>query len=100
VDKENKEDATALVVSGIQKEQTMRKVQEEEKKKKEEELILLEDELKILRSHNDEEKCLLEELERILAKERKRVEKQRKWSETQSQYRLCLDKMIRDTMHQ
>ncbi|KAI5076040.1 hypothetical protein GOP47_0008105 [Adiantum capillus-veneris] len=100
-DKENREESSSdhqLVL--LQKEEQLKQARAEEKKQKEEHLFQLEAELQELKDHNEKEKVVLEDLEHSLAKQRKRVEKQRKWSEMQSQYRQCLEKMIRDTMHQ
>jgi hypothetical protein len=53
-----------------------------------------------LRQQNEKERLALLEFEDVLRKHKQRVEKQRRWAETQSSYRLCLERMIRDTMHQ
>ena len=103
LDKENKEGATDSLLSvtmAIQKEETIKHTKEKEKKKTEEQIALLVDQLKHLNIENEKERCLLEELEKTLANEKKRIEKERKWSETQAEYKLCLDRMIRDTMHE
>ncbi|MCO5604480.1 hypothetical protein L7F22_058646 [Adiantum nelumboides] len=100
-DKENREEPTSdRQIVLFQKQQQLKQARAEERKQKEEHLIQLETELQQLKDHNEKEKVVLNELEHSLAKQRKRVEKQRKWAETQSQYRQCLEKMIRDTMHQ
>ncbi|KAM7253963.1 hypothetical protein ACFE04_031645 [Oxalis oulophora] len=53
-----------------------------------------------LRKKNDEEKLAIQELEMELIKRRRRVEKCRRLAESQSSYRVMLEKMIRDAMHQ
>ncbi|KAH7387079.1 hypothetical protein KP509_16G004100 [Ceratopteris richardii] len=63
-------------------------------------IALLETELKVVKQHNEREKVALEQLEEILEKHKKRVEKQHHWSESQSHYRQCLERIIRDTLHQ
>jgi hypothetical protein len=75
-------------------------MREEEKREKEEEVVELEDTVLKLRQQNEKERLSALELEAVLAKHKQRVEKQRRWAETQSSYRLCLERMIRDTMHQ
>ena len=72
----------------------------EEKREKEEEVVELEETVLKLRQQNEKERLSAPELEAVLAKHKQRVEKQRRWAETQSSYRLCLERMIRDTMHQ
>ncbi|MCO5569873.1 hypothetical protein L7F22_023587 [Adiantum nelumboides] len=100
-DKENREEPSSdRQIVLFQKEEQLKQARAEERKQKEEHFIQLETELQQLKDHNEKEKVVLDELEHSLAKQRKRVEKQRKWAETQSQYRQCLEKMIRDTMHQ
>ena len=78
----------------------MKIMREEEKREKEEEVVELEDTVLKLRQQNEKERLSALELEAVLAKHKQRVEKQRRWAETQSSYRLCLERMIRDTMHQ
>ncbi|KAI5066782.1 hypothetical protein GOP47_0017310 [Adiantum capillus-veneris] len=64
------------------------------------EVTQLEKELGVVKQHNEREKVGLQELEDILEKHKKRVEKQRRWSESQSHYRQCLERIIRDTLYQ
>ncbi|KAH7435673.1 hypothetical protein KP509_06G074700 [Ceratopteris richardii] len=104
LDKENEGYGTELVLADskvfLQKEQQWRQLIEKEKKQKLEESMQLEEASQLMKAENVKEKAVLEQLEQNLAKQKKRVEKQRQWLETQSQYRLCLEKMIRDTLHQ
>ncbi|MCO5607912.1 hypothetical protein L7F22_062114 [Adiantum nelumboides] len=60
----------------------------------------LEEELRAVKQHNEREKVALGELEGILEKHKKRVEKQQRWSESQAHYRQCLERIIRDTLYQ
>ncbi|KAH7433986.1 hypothetical protein KP509_07G096100 [Ceratopteris richardii] len=100
-DKENRDDPSSdCQIAMIQREHQLKLSIEEEKKRKQEQLIDLDHQVQQLKEHNEKEKEVLQELECSLSKNRKRVEKQRKLSETQGQYRHCLEKMIRDTMHQ
>ncbi|XP_020269724.1 myosin-3 [Asparagus officinalis] len=69
-------------------------------KKKEAEMSQLEDELNEFRQKNEEERIALQDLEALLIKRRRRVEKCRRLSEAQASYRALLEKMIRDAMHQ
>ena len=73
---------------------------EELRRDKEEEIVDLKETVMKLRQQNEKERLKALELEAILTKHKQRVEKQRRWAETQSSYRLCLERMIRDTMHQ
>jgi hypothetical protein len=75
-------------------------LREEEKREKEEDVAQLEETVITLRQQNEKERLALLEFEDVLRKHKQRVEKQRRWAETQSSYRLCLERMIRDTMHQ
>lgn len=75
-------------------------MREEEKREKEEEIAQLEETVMTVKQQNEKERLTSLELEAILTKHKQRVEKQRRWAETQSSYRLCLERMIRDTMHQ
>ena len=74
--------------------------QREEGKKKEAEMSQLEEELNELRQRNEAERVALQDLEAVLIKRRRRVEKCRRLAEAQSSYRSLLEKMIRDAMHQ
>ncbi|MCO5600727.1 hypothetical protein L7F22_054842 [Adiantum nelumboides] len=99
-DKENEGLVIAKGSAPLQREYQWKHQIEEDKKLKVEESAQLEEELQLMKALNVNEKAVLDQLEHNLAKQKKRVEKQRRWSETQSQYRLCLEKMIRDTLHQ
>lgn len=74
--------------------------QREEIKKKKAEIHNLEDELNELKQKNEEDRIALQELEALLIKRKQRVEKCRRLAEAQSSYKVLLDKMIRDAMHQ
>ncbi len=78
----------------------MKILREEEKREKEQDVAQLEETVITLRQQNEKERLALLEFEDVLRKHKQRVEKQRRWAETQSSYRLCLERMIRDTMHQ
>ena len=54
-------------------------------------------ELKDMQRINEAERLVLEDLEFVLIKQRRRTEKQRRLAETQASYKKCLEKMIRDT---
>ncbi|XP_058112290.1 uncharacterized protein LOC131255560 [Magnolia sinica] len=58
----------------------------------------LEDELNEMKHKNEAER--LQDLESVLLKRKRRVEKCRRLAEAQSSYRDLLEKMIRDSMHQ
>lgn len=75
-------------------------IREEGKQEKSEEILQLEETVQTLKEQNEKERLALVELEGVLSKQKQRIEKQRRWAETQSSYRLCLERMIRDTMHQ
>ncbi|KAL9266464.1 hypothetical protein AKJ16_DCAP23561 [Drosera capensis] len=64
------------------------------------ELQKLNEEMTELKNKNEEEKVTVEELERVLSKRRRKAEKCRVLAEAQSSYRVTLEKMIRDAMHQ
>ncbi|KAK8962902.1 hypothetical protein KSP40_PGU014470 [Platanthera guangdongensis] len=72
----------------------------EMKKQQEAEINRLDEELNELKKKNDSERTGLHELEAILIKRRRRVERCRRLSEAQAAYRSLLEKMIRDVMHQ
>ncbi|KAG6494776.1 uncharacterized protein LOC121991818 [Zingiber officinale] len=74
--------------------------QREDIMKKKAEIHNLEDELSELKQKNEEDRIALQELEALLIKRRQRVEKCRRLSEAQSSYKVLLEKMIRDAMHQ
>jgi uncharacterized coiled-coil protein SlyX len=102
-DKENrvpKQSRNSSILSAIEKEEKIKAAQKERKRESEVMVMELEHRLQDLRTGNKEERVILEELERVLSKQRIKMDKQRRWSETQSQYRICLEKMIRDTMQQ
>eukprot|EP01018_Ginkgo_biloba_P026442 Gb_23424 [translate_table: standard] len=104
LEKENRgddlSDKQIILSRAVQKESRMRKIREEEIRIKQEEISELDKELTELQQRNEAERLALEDLESVLIKHKRRVEKQRRWSETQSSYRMCLEKMIRDAMHQ
>ncbi|KAM7258552.1 hypothetical protein ACFE04_014293 [Oxalis oulophora] len=58
------------------------------------------EELNELTKINDDEKLSIQDLELELIKRKRRVEKSRRLAESQSSYRIMLEKMIRDAMHQ
>ncbi|XP_058074611.1 uncharacterized protein LOC131223281 [Magnolia sinica] len=74
--------------------------QREETEKKQAEIHKLENELNELKQRNESERLSIQDLETVLIKRRRRVEKCRRLSESQSSYRALLEKMIRDAMHQ
>lgn len=74
--------------------------QREEAKKKQAELTELENEATELKQKNEEERVAIQDMEALLIKRRRRVEKCRRLAEAQSNYKAVLEKMIRDAMHQ
>ncbi|GAB2250201.1 hypothetical protein Droror1_Dr00013560 [Drosera rotundifolia] len=74
--------------------------QREETVRMKAELQKLDEEMTELKNKNEEEKVTIEELERVLSKRRRKAEKCRVLAEAQSSYRITLEKMIRDAMHQ
>lgn len=72
----------------------------EERGKREEELAQLEDTVRKLKLENEKERIKSLELESLVRKRKHNVEKQRKLAESQSSFRLCLERVVRDTMHQ
>ncbi|KAH9297972.1 hypothetical protein KI387_029654 [Taxus chinensis] len=84
----------------MQKELSLKLKGEEEIRKKQGEICQLDQELKELQMTNEAERLALEDLEFVLIKQRRRTEKQRRLAETQASYKQCMEKMIRDTMHQ
>ncbi|KAJ4718248.1 trichohyalin [Melia azedarach] len=74
--------------------------QREETQKMQTEIQKLDEEVSDLRRKNDEEKLAIQDLELELIKRRRRAEKCRRLAEAQSSYRIMLEKMIRDAMHQ
>ncbi|KAG8053250.1 hypothetical protein GUJ93_ZPchr0001g32981 [Zizania palustris] len=74
--------------------------QREEAKKKQAELTELENEATGLKQKNEEERVTIQDMESLLIKRRRRVEKCRRLAEAQSNYKAVLEKMIRDAMHQ
>ena len=74
--------------------------QREEAAKMQEEIHKMDDEVYDLKQKNEEEKVLIQDLEYQLIKRRRRAEKCRRLAEAQSSYRIMLEKMIRDAMHQ
>lgn len=103
LDKENMGDFNSIEIAlsrAIEKEQILKQGREEEIRKKIEEISQLDQDLKKLKQINQAEALALEDLEYVLLKHRRRSEKQRRVSETQSSYKQCVEKMIRETMHQ
>ncbi|XVF74670.1 hypothetical protein PTKIN_Ptkin13bG0130000 [Pterospermum kingtungense] len=74
--------------------------QREEAHKTQAEIQKLDEEVNETRRKNDEEKFAIQDLEAELIKRRRRAEKCRRLAEAQSSYRIMLEKMIRDAMHQ
>ena len=74
--------------------------QREEAAKMQGEIHKMDDEVYDLKQKNEEEKVLIQDLEYQLIKRRRRAEKCRRLAEAQSSYRIMLEKMIRDAMHQ
>lgn len=93
-------DKHSVVSSTMQKELRLKKMREDGKREKEHEVSQLEETVRTLKAQNEKERVAILELESNLSKHKQKVEKQRRWAETQSSYRLCLERMIRDTMHQ
>ncbi|KAL6494100.1 hypothetical protein OROGR_032009 [Orobanche gracilis] len=60
----------------------------------------LDNEVRELQQKTEEEKVSIQELELVLVKKRRRAEKCRRVAESQCSYRVMLEKMIRDAMHQ
>ncbi|KAG0604219.1 hypothetical protein M758_10G154000 [Ceratodon purpureus] len=93
-------DRQSSATTTLQKELRVKIMREEEKREKETEIAELEKTVLNLKQQNEKERLHAVELETVLTKHKRAVEKQRRWAETQSSYRLCLERMIRDTMHQ
>ncbi|KAL8495552.1 hypothetical protein ACS0TY_019620 [Phlomoides rotata] len=74
--------------------------QREETAKMQTEIERLDNEVGELQQKMEEEKLSIQELELVLMKKRRRAEKCRKVAESQSSYRIMLEKMIREAMHQ
>lgn len=74
--------------------------QREEASKMQTEIQKLDVEVSEMRRMNEEEKVNIQDLELALIKRRRRAEKCRRLAEAQSSYRIMLEKMIRDAMHQ
>lgn len=74
--------------------------QREETLKLQTEIQKIDNELGEMKQKNEEEKVVLQDLELVLIKRRRRAEKCRRLAEAQSSYRAMLEKMIRDVMHQ
>ncbi|XP_024362815.1 uncharacterized protein [Physcomitrium patens] len=96
----NDYDRQSVVSNTMQKELRLKIIREEAKKEKLQEIAQLEETVRTLKEQNEKERVSILELEGNLSKHKQKVEKQRRWAETQSSYRLCLERMIRDTMHQ
>ncbi|KAL6569350.1 hypothetical protein OROMI_013864 [Orobanche minor] len=75
-----------------QRDQTAKKMQSE--------IHNLDNEVRELQQRTEEEKVSIQELELVLVKKRRRAEKCRHVAESQCSYRVMLEKMIRDAMHQ
>lgn len=103
LDKENRGDFNSIEIAlsrAIEREQILKQGREEDIRKKIEEITQLDQHFKKLKQINEAEALALEDLEYVLIKHRRRSEKQRRVSDTQSSYKQCVEKMIRDTMHQ
>ncbi|KAF7843298.1 golgin subfamily A member 6-like protein 22 isoform X3 [Senna tora] len=74
--------------------------QREENTRMQAEIQKLDDEVNEMKLRNEEEKLIIQDLESVLIKRRRKAEKCRRLAEAQSSYRTMLEKMIRDTMHQ
>lgn len=74
--------------------------QREEASKMQAEIHRLDNETCELQHKSEEDKLSIQELELVLVKKRRRAEKCRRLAESQSSYRVMLEKMIRDAMHQ
>lgn len=74
--------------------------QREETLKLQTEIQKIDNELGEMKQKNEEEKVVLQDLELVLIKRRRRAEKCRRLAEAQSSYRAMLEKMIRGVMHQ
>lgn len=96
----NDHDNHSDVSNTMQKELRLKKMREEGKREKEKEVARLEETVRTLKAQNEKERLAILELEGNLSKHKQKVEKQRRWAETQSSYRLCLERMIRNAMHQ
>eukprot|EP01018_Ginkgo_biloba_P004058 Gb_34647 [translate_table: standard] len=84
----------------LQKETSLKQIREQEIRKKQDEIAEFDQELMQMKQINEAERLALEDLESVLMKHKRRAEKQRRLAETQSSYRVCIEKMIRDAMHQ
>jgi len=93
-------DRQTTITNTMQKELRLKIMREEGKREKSQEIKQLEETVQTLKEQNEKERVALMELEGVLSKQKQCIEKQRRWAETQSSYRLCLERMIRDTMHQ
>ncbi|KAK2974344.1 hypothetical protein RJ640_021200 [Escallonia rubra] len=74
--------------------------QREERVKMQSEIERLDDEVLELKEKTEDERASIQDLELVLIKRKRRVEKCRRLAEAQSSYRAMLEKMIRDAMHQ
>lgn len=93
-------DRHSSATTTLQKELRVKIMREEEKREKEHEIAELEETVMNLKQQNEKERLSAIQLEAVLTKHKRSVEKQRRWAEAQSSHRLCLERMIRDTMHQ
>lgn len=90
----------SAATTALQKELRVKIMREEERREREEELAKLEDTVMKLKHENEKERLKAADLESLLRKHKHRLENQRKWAESQSSYRLCLERVLRDTMHE
>ncbi|XP_061365093.1 uncharacterized protein LOC133308479 [Gastrolobium bilobum] len=74
--------------------------QREENTRVQAEIQKLDNEMNEMKLTNEEEKQILQDLELVLIKSRRKAEKCRRLEEAQCSYRTMLEKMIRDTTHQ
>ncbi|GAB2293595.1 hypothetical protein Dimus_027807 [Dionaea muscipula] len=79
---------------------SLKQKREEEPAKLKGDIRKLDEEMIELRQKNEEEKATIQDLERVLTKRRCKAEQCRRLAEAQSSYRITLEKMIRDAMHQ
>ncbi|XP_024363029.1 uncharacterized protein [Physcomitrium patens] len=90
----------SAATTALQKELRVKIMKEEEKREREDELAQLEGTVVKLKLESEKERIKAQELEALLKKHKHRLEKQRKLAESQTSYRLCLERVLRDTMHQ
>lgn len=90
----------SAATTALQKELRVKIMREEKRREREEELAQLKETVVKLKLENEKERIKTLELESLVKKRKHGVEKQRKLAESQSSYRLCLERVLRDTMHQ